>query len=80
MKKNFILVRIEPEVKEKLLQICKAEARTMTSLVLYLIYKKIEEMENGKRIRVRRIRGKKQKRIKPAGRNNYKNAKNHEGT
>ena len=42
-----LLLRFEPETKEKLRKIAEAERRSMSSLILFLIDKKINEVENG---------------------------------
>ena len=41
-------IRIEEDTKKMLLRVAEAERRSMTSLILYLIDKKIEEVENAK--------------------------------
>ena len=41
-----INIRIEPITKKRLLEIAERERRSMTSLILYLIDKKIAEVEN----------------------------------
>lgn len=41
-----LIIRIEPEIKAKLREIAEAERRDMTSLILFLIDKKIKESEN----------------------------------
>jgi len=41
-----LLIRIEPETKNKIKEIARSERRDMTSLVLYLIDRKIAEVEN----------------------------------
>ncbi len=43
-----LLIRLEPETKEKVREIAKKERRDMTSLILFLIDKKISEVENAK--------------------------------
>lgn len=45
MRATFLL-RIEPEIKEKLEKIALEERRSITSLILLLIDKKISEVEN----------------------------------
>ena len=45
LKNKTILLRIEPETKLKLLQVAKQQRRSMTSLILFLIDKKIQESE-----------------------------------
>lgn len=47
MKNETILIRIEPATKIKLKKLANVERRSMTSLVLSLIDKKIVEVENG---------------------------------
>ncbi len=44
MKSTFLL-RIEPKVKSKLQQIAEVERRSITSLILLLVDKKISEVE-----------------------------------
>lgn len=44
---STLLLRLEPETKEKLREIAEIERRSMTSLILFLIDKKIKEAENG---------------------------------
>ena len=41
-----LLIRLEPRIKGRLKEIAKAERRDMTSLVLFLIDKKIAEAKN----------------------------------
>lgn len=41
-----LLLRLEPKVKEKLREVAEAERHSMTSLILTLIDKKINEVEN----------------------------------
>jgi len=43
---NQINIRIEPKTKSKLIEIAEHERRSMTSLILFLIDKKIREVEN----------------------------------
>lgn len=45
MKSTFLL-RLEQEQKDRLQEIADAERRSITSLILLLIDKKIEEIEN----------------------------------
>jgi len=42
---STLLLRLEPETKEKLREIAENERRSMTSLILFLIDKKIKESE-----------------------------------
>lgn len=46
MKNETILLRIEPTTKEKLSKLAESERRSMTSLILFLIDKRISEVEN----------------------------------
>lgn len=48
MKDETILLRINPETKEKVRKICSKERRSMTSLILLLIDEKIRRTDNGK--------------------------------
>jgi len=43
---STLLIRLEPETKEKLKEIAETERRSMTSLILFLIDKKIKGCEN----------------------------------
>lgn len=45
MKNETILIRIEPATKIKLMRLAKEERRSMTSLILSLVDKKISEVE-----------------------------------
>lgn len=45
--KSTLLLRLEPEIKEKLQEISKLERRSMSSIILILIDKKIAEVANG---------------------------------
>ena len=47
MKNKTILLRIEPKTKLKVIKLAEAERRSMTSLILFLLDKKIAEVENG---------------------------------
>ena len=44
--KDTFLLRLEPEVKNKLKEIAETERRSITSLILLLVDKKISEVEN----------------------------------
>lgn len=46
MMKSTFLLRMEPELKERLQRMANAERRSMTSLILFLIDKKIKECKN----------------------------------
>jgi len=46
MKNETILLRIEPATKIKLMKLAEKERRSVTSLILSLIDKKIAEVEN----------------------------------
>jgi len=46
MKNETILLRIEPATKKKLLEIAEQERRSMTSLILFLIDKRLAEVES----------------------------------
>ncbi|MDP3881971.1 MAG: hypothetical protein Q8Q31_03795 [Nanoarchaeota archaeon] len=46
MKKDIIFLKIEPELKNGLKEIAKNERRTLTSIILPLIEKRLSEIEN----------------------------------
>lgn len=48
MKKQVIYLELEPKLKEKIRKIADAERRSLTSFMLLLIDKKINEVENAK--------------------------------
>lgn len=41
MKDETIFIRIDPEIKERVKEICKSERRSLSSLILILIDEKI---------------------------------------
>lgn len=46
--RHQLLIRLEPKTKARIRQIAKNERRDMTSLVLYLIDRKIAEVQNAR--------------------------------
>lgn len=46
MKSEVIFLKVEPELKEKVRKFADVERRSMTSLILLMIDKYIEEKEN----------------------------------
>lgn len=48
MKNETIFIKIEPETKAKVKEICRKERRSITSLILFLLDKKLGEYENGR--------------------------------
>lgn len=48
MKDSAIFFRVEPKIKEKLQELARAERRSVASLILLLIDKRIKEIENAK--------------------------------
>jgi len=49
MKNETILLKIEPKMKIKLMEICRRERRSMTAVILLLIDGKIQGEKNGRK-------------------------------